>query len=67
MRSPKISKSEDVRYHGSAGKRGEGRGGQKGDKKKLGYLIFFTVFQYKVDIASTCNNSRMVWNGDLFP
>ena len=32
---------------------------KRGDKKKLGSLIVFTVFEYKADIANTCNNSRI--------
>ena len=38
------------------GKEGMAKGG---DKKKLGSLTFFTVFEYKADIANTCNNSRI--------
>ena len=63
MRSPKNIKSGDVRYHGSAG---EGGGGLKGRlKKKFGFLIFFTAFEYKADIANTCISSRLVRVGDL--
>ena len=40
--------------------RGEGGVGQKERlKKKLGDLTFI-VFEYKTDIANTCNNSRIV-------
>ena len=43
-------------------------GGQKGrSQKKLGCLMFFTVFEYKANIANTCNNSRIVQVEDLSP
>ena len=28
---------------------------KRGDKKKLGGVTFFTVFEYKADIPNTCN------------
>ena len=31
----------------------------------LGGLISLTVFEYKVDVAKTCNNSKIIWIGDL--
>ena len=64
MRSPKKIKSGDVRYHGSAG---EGGGGLKGRSKKKFWMpnFFFTVFEYKADIANTCSSSRLVRVGDL--
>ena len=47
---------------------GEGGGGQKEEsKKKLGCLIFFTVFEIKADITSTCNDSRIVRIGNFSP
>ena len=52
-----------MRYHGRAGGR---KGWPKGEiKKKLGGLIFFIVFEYKVDIANNCNNSRRMRIGEL--
>ena len=52
-----------MRYHKSAGR--GGRGWSKGEIEKFGGLIFFTVFEYKTDMANTSNNSRIFQIGDL--
>ena len=62
MRSPKLAKVEMWDIMEVQRKEGLAK---RGDKKKLGGLIFFTVFEYKADIANTCNNSRIVQIGNL--
>ena len=38
---------------------GEEEVAKRGDKKKVHRPNLFTVFEYRADIANTCNNSRI--------
>ena len=42
-----------------------GREWSKGEIEKFGGLIFFTVFEYKTDMANTSKNFRIFQIGDL--